>query len=99
MLDDITRPALTQAFDVVIDCGVLHCLPRAKWTAYADAITARVVPGGTLLLVAHQPGAAWATTPIADADVRTLLPAFSLTNVTPTTLARRDATLFEMTRT
>jgi SAM-dependent methyltransferase len=98
VLDDITRPALSQTFDVAVDCGVLHCLPQAKWPAYAEAITARVAPGGTLLLVAHKPGAESATTPLADADVRSLLPAFTLTNASATCLARRDATLFELTR-
>jgi 2-polyprenyl-3-methyl-5-hydroxy-6-metoxy-1,4-benzoquinol methylase len=98
VLDDITRPALSHTFDVAVDCGVLHCLPQPKWPAYAEAITARVAPGGTLLLVAHKPGAESATTPLADADVRSLLPAFTLTNASATCLARRDATLFELTR-
>jgi SAM-dependent methyltransferase len=98
VLDDITRPALSQTFDVAVDCGVLHCLPQSKWPAYAEAITARVAPGGALLLVAHKPGAEYATTPLAETDVRSLLPAFTLTNASATSLARRDATLFELTR-
>jgi len=98
VLDDITSPRLTAQFDVAVDCGLLHCLPRDQWTAYARAVTERVAPGGSLLVVAHKPGAELGTTPLSADDVRALLPAFELTSSAPTTLSHRDATLFELAR-
>ena len=96
VLDDITQPRLDAQFDIAVDCGLLHCLPRDRWDCYARAVTARIAPGGTLLLVAHQPGAELATTAVTADDVRVLFPAFELTQTTPTTLSRRAATLFEL---
>lgn len=98
VLDDITAPRLSGTFDVAVDAGLLHCLPRPAWPAYAAGVTPRLAPRGTLLVVAHRPGAELGTTPVTDADLRALLPAFDLVATTPTTLARRDATLFELAR-
>ena len=98
VLDDITQPRLDTQFDIAVDCGLLHCLPRAQWDAYARAVTMRVAIGGTLILVAHQRGAELATTAITVDELRALLPAFDLARATETTLSRRPATLFELER-
>ena len=97
VLDDVTSSRLDGAFDVVVDVGLLHCLARERWRAYADAVTARTARGGALLLVAHQT-AEQATHPVSADDLRQLLPAYELTAVTPYTLANGDARLFELRR-
>jgi SAM-dependent methyltransferase len=96
-LDDVTRSHLDGTFDVVVDRGLLHCLPRTAWPAYASAVTARTAPGGSLLVIAHRTGEL-ATTPVADTDLRALLPAFELVSAMPTALSRGPAQLFELTR-
>jgi SAM-dependent methyltransferase len=98
VLDDVTAPRLDGAFDVAVDCGLLHCLPRDRWPDYARALTGLVAPGGSLLVVAHQPGAELATTPVTGDDLRALLPAFVIAGTRPTTLSRADATLFDLER-
>ncbi len=98
VLDDITETRLEGAFDVVADCGLLHCLPRERWPAYASAVTELVIAGGTLLLTAHQPGGALGTTPVTADDLAALLPGFELRSVLPCTLSRGDARLFELQR-
>ena len=55
----------------------------------------RVAPGGSLLLVAVT-GTGMATTPLGSEDVRELFPALELTRVTPTTLSRAGANLYEL---
>jgi SAM-dependent methyltransferase len=98
VLDDVTRTRLDGPFDVVVDVGLLHCLPRDRWPAYGAALDALVAPGGAVLLVAHQPGVAATTHPVTADDLAALLPGFALAQTTPTTLAGRDACLFELAR-
>ncbi len=94
-LDDIGAPHLEGTFDVVVDRGLLHCLPPSERATYATAVTARTAPGGTLLLVAHH-GPGLATHPIDEPELRALLPGFELVTVTPTSLSGGDARLFEL---
>ena len=98
VLDDITASRLDTRFDVAVDRGLLHCLPRERWPAYAHAVTELVAPGGALLLVAHRPGAERATAAITEAELGTLLPAFRLDHAVPTTLAGGEARLYIMSR-
>jgi len=98
VLDDITAPRLDGAFDVAVDRGVLHCLGPARRAAYAAGIARLVAPGGTLLVVAHQPGAALGTYPLTGDELAAVLPAFALVRTTPTTLAGGAAQQFELTR-
>jgi SAM-dependent methyltransferase len=98
VLDDVTAPRLGARFDVAVDCGLLHCLPRERWPDYARAVTDLVAPGGSLLLMAHRPGVDLATTPITDDDLRALLPAFVIAGTRPAQVARADATLFDLQR-
>jgi hypothetical protein len=103
VLDDITAPRLAAlgdtlaSYDVAVDRGLLHGLPRAHWTAYAASLTGMVSPGGALLIVAHDPPAT-GTQPIHPDDLRTPLPAFTLLRTVPTTLAGAAAQLFELER-
>jgi SAM-dependent methyltransferase len=114
VLDDLTAPRLgreaggtaragqgagpTAGFDVAVDRGLLHSLPRPRWDAYAAGVTGLVAPGGTLLIVAHEPGAELGTQPMTADDLRALLPAFALVRAAPTTLAGAAAQLFELER-
>jgi SAM-dependent methyltransferase len=98
VLDDVTASRLDGRFDVAVDVGLLHCLPRESWPAYAAAVTELTVPGGSLLVVAHQPGGELATNPLTAEDVSALLPAFELVNAVSTTLSHGDARLFELAR-
>jgi 3-polyprenyl-4-hydroxybenzoate decarboxylase len=98
VLDDITATCLDGGFDVAVDRGLLHCLARDRWAAYATAMARLVRPGGALLLIAHQPGAERGTIPIRADDVGALLPGFELRHVAPSTLAGAPASLFELER-
>jgi len=102
VLDDITAPRLDggpeRGFDVAVDRGLLHCLPRDRWPAYATGATGLVAPGGTLLVVAHQPGTQLGTTPVTADELRALLPTYELVRTTPTTLAGAAAQLFDLER-
>jgi SAM-dependent methyltransferase/3-polyprenyl-4-hydroxybenzoate decarboxylase len=98
VLDDVTACRLPGPFDVAVDRGLLHCLPRDRWPAYAAAVTNVIAPGGSLLLVAHEPGGELATTPVTDADVRGLLSSFELVRSVPSTLSNHGARLFELER-
>jgi SAM-dependent methyltransferase len=55
VLDDVTRTRLWGSFDVACDRGLLHCLDRAAWPAYAQAVARLIVPGGRLVLKVHAP--------------------------------------------
>jgi hypothetical protein len=99
VLGDVTAlrlGGLGGAFDVAVDRGLLHCLPVEQRAGYAAAITALVAPGGTLLAVAHAPGAELGTHPVTAEELRALLPTFELDRTTPTTLAGGAAQLFEL---
>ena len=98
VLDDATASRLDGPYDVVVDVGLLHCLPREQRPAYAAAATRLTAEGGTLLIVAHQPGTERATHPITSDDLRSLLPAFELVRESPTTLSRGEARLLELVR-
>jgi len=106
VLDDVTRSQLRGGFDVAHDRGLLHVLPRAAWPAYASQLARLVVPGGTLVVKAHDASSAPAcgTTPLAAADVDALLGgAFELRRATASTLPGPGgrapaATLFVLAR-
>ena len=108
VLDDVTSPRLdgrngrdgrdVTGFDVAVDRGLLHSLPRDQWPAYATGVTGLVSPAGALLIVAHQPGAQLGTTPVTADDLRALLPAFELVRAAPTMLAGAAAQLFALER-
>jgi 2-polyprenyl-3-methyl-5-hydroxy-6-metoxy-1,4-benzoquinol methylase/3-polyprenyl-4-hydroxybenzoate decarboxylase len=98
VLDDVTATRLDGTFDVAVDCGLLHVLARERWAAYAHAVTALVAPGGSLLVAAHAPGHELATQPVTRESLAALLPAFSVVQVTPITLAHSAAHLFELAR-
>jgi uncharacterized UPF0146 family protein len=94
-LDDITQTRLAGPFDIAVDVGLLHCLPRTAWPAYAEAVTRLA---SSLLLVAHTAASPLATEPISADQLAAALPAFRVIGATPTTLARVDAQLFELAR-
>ncbi len=97
VLDDVTASRVEGPYEVAVDCGLLHCLPRTAWPAYAAAVTTLVPPGGALLLVAHET-TAMATEPVTPDDLAALLPAFALVRAVPTLLSRSAAHLFELRR-
>jgi SAM-dependent methyltransferase len=97
-LDDVTASLLDERFDVAVDRGLLHCLPREAWPAYAHTVGELVVPDGRLLLVAHAPGGERGTIAITEADLPGVLPAFQLERAVPTKLAGGDAQLYIMRR-
>ena len=108
VLDDVTAPGLDRGpagvagrfgsrFDVAVDRGLLHVLARDRRAAYAAAVTALIAPGGTLLVVAHQPGAELGTVAVPADELAALLPGFAVVRATPTTLAGAPAQLFELT--
>jgi hypothetical protein len=110
VLDDLTAPRLgggpqggpgglsDGGYDVAVDRGLLHGLPRGRWGGYATGVTGLVSPGGTLLVVAHQPGTELGTQPITADELCALLPAFELVRSVSTTLAGAAAQLFELAR-
>jgi 2-polyprenyl-3-methyl-5-hydroxy-6-metoxy-1,4-benzoquinol methylase len=97
-LDDVTASRLDSRFDVAVDRGLLHCLPREAWPAYARTVGELVAPGGELLVVAHRPGSERGTTAITEAELARVLPAFQLERAVATTLAGGDAQLYIMRR-
>ncbi len=96
-LDDVCASQLDGAFDVIVDRGVLHCLPLDRRADYAATIHALARPGGTVLVVVHV-GGELATHPITADQLATLLPAFDLVSSTPTTLSGGQANLIELRR-
>ncbi len=50
VVDDVLASKLGGEFDVVLDRGCFHVLPASRRGDYANAIAARLPPGGTLLL-------------------------------------------------
>jgi SAM-dependent methyltransferase/3-polyprenyl-4-hydroxybenzoate decarboxylase len=55
VLDDFLDSRLWGRFDVLVDRGCLHCLPKTSWPDYARTAGKLVEPGGTLLLKVHAP--------------------------------------------
>ncbi len=55
VLDDFLDSRLWGRFDVLVNRGCLHCLPRTSWPDYARTAGRLVEPGGTLLLKVHAP--------------------------------------------
>jgi SAM-dependent methyltransferase/3-polyprenyl-4-hydroxybenzoate decarboxylase len=51
--DDVLDTRIRGAFDVVLDRGLLHVLPRERQADYAAAVRALVRPGGHLVLKCH----------------------------------------------
>jgi SAM-dependent methyltransferase/3-polyprenyl-4-hydroxybenzoate decarboxylase len=104
VLDDITAPRLEDAhagepgrrFDVIVDRGLLHGLPPAQRAAYAAGVTRLASPGGTLLVVGHEPDTLLGTYPVTADELCALLPGFRLVRTAPTTLAGAAARLFEL---
>jgi SAM-dependent methyltransferase/3-polyprenyl-4-hydroxybenzoate decarboxylase len=81
--DDVLDTRLGSAFDVVLDRGVLHLLPRARHREWAASMRRLVRPGGTLILKCHAPGddVDRGTTKLTREDVTALLgDAFDLTH-------------------
>lgn len=101
VLDDATASQLGGEYDIVVDVGLWHCLPRDRWERYSELITRRTRHGGTLLVVAHQPSdrPVYATTPVTAADLATHLPSFTVTAASPCELAGVAAQLFELSAT
>lgn len=60
---DVVDYQAASAFDVVLDSGCLHSLPRGKVGAYRDRLDRWLAPGGDYVLVhfAHRPRAFWST--------------------------------------
>ncbi len=55
VLDDVLASRVQSHFDVAHDRGCLHVLPEGQHARYVQALAARVVPGGWLALVTHDP--------------------------------------------
>jgi SAM-dependent methyltransferase len=92
LLDDITDSQLWGQFDVVVDRGCLHTLPRERWPGYAAEVGRRLVSGGELLLKQHavDAGSRWLTHPLRDDDLETIFGAlFDVAAIAP---ARFDGT-------
>jgi SAM-dependent methyltransferase len=86
VLDDATDSRLWGRFDVAVDRGCLHCLPKSAWPRYAEAAARWLAPGGTLLLKVHAPEeeGRYGTHPASETELRDVFaPAFSLVKVTP----------------
>lgn len=58
---DVVEYRAPSAFDVVLDSGCLHHLPKAKATAYRKRLDEWLAPGGDYVLVhfAHRPKVLW----------------------------------------
>ena len=58
---DVVEYEAPSAFDVVLDSGCLHHLPKAKARAYRSRLDEWLAPGGDYVLVhfAHRPRAFW----------------------------------------
>lgn len=58
---DVVEYEAPSAFDVVLDSGCLHHLPRGKVRAYRNRLDEWLAPGGDYVLVhfAHRPRALW----------------------------------------
>jgi 3-polyprenyl-4-hydroxybenzoate decarboxylase len=52
-VDDACASALTGPFDLVVDRGCLHCLPREDHTRWRDTLARVSAPGARLVLLVH----------------------------------------------
>jgi SAM-dependent methyltransferase len=79
LVGDVTRlPRLGDPFDLVLDIGCLHSIPKTSRTGYARSLLATMRPGATYLLYAFSPPDRLG---IGPGDLATLLsPALSLTS-------------------
>jgi SAM-dependent methyltransferase len=77
---DVTNLSFLRGpFDLVLDIGCLHGLPREAWGRYAGDLARLVRAGGLYMLYAFLPRPGRATRGIAPGEVRDLLaPAFTL---------------------
>ena len=73
-------PFLTQPFDLVLDIGCLHSIPRAERTHYAGEVRRLVVPSGRYMLYAFLPRGARSTRGISPDEIVDLFgPDFAIT--------------------
>lgn len=84
--DDICATALVGPFEVIVDRGTLHALPRARAQAWAAALRRIASPAATLVIKIHRDGVPGVTTGYTAAELAALLPDFAL-------IAERDAEL------
>jgi phosphopantothenoylcysteine decarboxylase/phosphopantothenate--cysteine ligase len=99
VLDDATAPRIEGPFDVAIDRGLLHVLPVDRRSAYAAGVAPLIAPGGSLIVVAHAPGAERGTQAVTADELRALFPGFELVRTMTTALSGAAAQLFELQRT
>lgn len=52
-LDDATASALRGPFEVIVDRGCLHCLPRGSHGAWRELVARVAAPGARLVLLVH----------------------------------------------
>lgn len=89
VLDDVLDTRLRGAFDVAVDRGLFHVLPRDRQSAYVAAARALVRPGGHLVLKAHaadEPGDHGTQRLSRDDVLRIFGDAFELVHLEPSTL-------------
>lgn len=89
MLDDFAASRLWGHFDVAVDRGCLHCLPRAQWPQYVAQAARLLVAGGQLLLKQHAPeeGTRWGTRPLRPEELEQLFGAdFTVAELVPSSL-------------
>jgi len=72
--EDFLDSRLWGRFEVLVDRGCLHCLPRTSWPDYVRTAGKLVEPGGTLLLKVHAPEEAGrhGTSPAGPEELRAL---------------------------
>jgi SAM-dependent methyltransferase/3-polyprenyl-4-hydroxybenzoate decarboxylase len=86
VVDDATDSRLWGQFDVAVDRGTLHCLPKSAWPKYAAAASRWIAPRGRLLLKLHAPEekSRHGTNPASQDEIGALFGKdFSVAKVTP----------------
>jgi hypothetical protein len=74
-------------------------LPVDRRSAYAAGVAPLIAPGGSLIVVAHAPGAERGTQAVTADELRALFPGFELVRTMTTALSGAAAQLFELQRT